>query len=104
MRPLLTEKDDHPGPTGLRHSATGGEDFQSVLMRVPGTIPSRCGPRNPGQSAAWSDGATEGGKDAAGGAECVFPVFSAAIRTSGAAGVISAAAATGGLGASAVAG
>src|ERR1022692_1664609 len=52
MRPPRTANDDHPGPTGRRHSATGGDAVQSVLMRTPGTISSRWGPRKPGQSGA----------------------------------------------------
>src|SRR5580658_4723924 len=61
MRPLRTANDDQPGPTGRRHSATGGDALQSVLMRTPGTTSSRCGPRKPGQSAPVSDPAGAGG-------------------------------------------
>ena len=50
-RPPLTAKDDQPGPTARRHSSTGGEADQSVAMRTPCTMPSRSGPRKPGQSA-----------------------------------------------------
>src|SRR5439155_24963423 len=45
-----TAKDDQPGPTGRRHISTGGEADQSVLMRTPGTMSSRFGPRKPGHS------------------------------------------------------
>src|ERR1051326_9357692 len=57
MRPPRTAKDDQPGPTGRRQSIAGGKDFQSVLIRTPGTISSRCGPRKPGQMAAVSGSA-----------------------------------------------
>src|SRR5438552_15133593 len=48
--PPRTAKDDQPGPTGRRHISTGGEADQSVLMRTPGTMSSRFGPRKPGHS------------------------------------------------------
>src|SRR5688572_16484634 len=50
MRSPRTAKDDQPGPTGGRHSSTGGDFVQSVAIRTPGTAPSRAGPRNPGHS------------------------------------------------------
>src|SRR5258708_39806637 len=49
MRPLWTAKEDQPGPIGRRHSSTGGDAVQSVTIRTPGILPSRRGPRNPGQ-------------------------------------------------------
>src|SRR5262245_31768348 len=52
MRSPLTAKDDQPGPIGRRHSSFGGEADQSVLMCTAAAIPSRWGPRNPGQSRA----------------------------------------------------
>ena len=51
MRPSRTAKDDQPGPTGRRHSSTGGDADQLVSIRTPGMTPSRWGPRKPGQSA-----------------------------------------------------
>src|SRR5580692_3206669 len=54
MRSPRTEKDDHPGPTGRRHIATGGDAVQSVLICTPVTLPSRWGPRNPGHTAPAS--------------------------------------------------
>src|SRR5947208_6141308 len=35
---------------GQRHTCAVGEAAQSVTIRTPGIIPSRRGPRNPGQS------------------------------------------------------
>src|SRR5436190_1814997 len=49
--PPRTAKDDQPGPTGRHHISTGGEADQSVLMRTPGMMSSRLGPRKPGHSA-----------------------------------------------------
>ena len=49
MRSPRTAKDDQPGPTGRRHSSTGGDVVQSVSIRTPRTTPSRSGPRKPGQ-------------------------------------------------------
>ena len=46
----MTAKDDQPGPIGRRHSSTGGDAAQSVLIRTPRTTPSRSGPRKPGHS------------------------------------------------------
>src|SRR5687767_11169401 len=46
-----TANDDHPGPTGRRHTSTGGEADQSVATRTPRAIPVRPAPRKPGQSA-----------------------------------------------------
>src|SRR6266851_3779206 len=54
MRSPRTAKDDHPGPTGRRHIATGGDVVQSVLICTPATMPSRWGPRNPGHTAPAS--------------------------------------------------
>src|SRR3990172_445202 len=51
MRSPATAKDDQPGPIGRRHSSTGGDSAQSVAIRTPGMMPSRAGPRKPGQSA-----------------------------------------------------
>src|SRR5206468_4969999 len=50
MRLPRTANDDHPGPIGWRQISRGGDRDQSALMRTPRTTPSRCGPRNPGQS------------------------------------------------------
>ena len=60
MRPLRTAKDDQPGPTGRRQSATGGDAVQSVLIRTPVTMSSRWGPRKPGQSGPVSVSAGAG--------------------------------------------
>ena len=49
---------------GRRHSLTGGEAAQSVLIRTPRTTPLRSGPRNPGQPAAVSGAAGPGGSAA----------------------------------------
>src|SRR6266403_285039 len=52
MRSSLMAKEDHPGPTAWRQSATGGDAVQSVLICTPcTTTPSRRGPRKPDQSA-----------------------------------------------------
>src|ERR1035438_10663041 len=61
MRPPRTAKDDQPGPTGRRHSATGGDAVQSVLIRTPGMTSSRWGPRKPGQMGPVSASAGAGG-------------------------------------------
>src|SRR5215469_6277948 len=86
MRLPRTAKDDQPGPTGRRHSATGGEAVQSVLIRTPGMTSSRWGPRKPGHSATGSGGAD--GSDA-GAAPALttsrFSGASAARRTGGSA-------------------
>ena len=55
-----TAKDDQPGPTGRRHSKTGGDRDQSVSIRTPRRMPSRLGPRKPGQSAPVFTGAGAG--------------------------------------------
>src|SRR6266487_4144559 len=54
MRSPRTAKDDQPGPTGRRHTLTGGDVVQSVLICTPATLPSRWGPRNPGHTAPAS--------------------------------------------------
>src|ERR1039457_2974830 len=64
MRPPRTAKDDQPGPTGRRHSATGGDAVQSVLIRTPGMTSSRWGPRKPGQMGPVSASAGAGGSAA----------------------------------------
>src|ERR1019366_3941530 len=64
MRPPRTAKDDQPGPTGRRHSATGGDAVQSVLIRTPGMTSSRWGPRKPGQIGPVSASAGAGGSAA----------------------------------------
>src|SRR5207245_7360882 len=46
--------DDQPGPICRRHSSTGGEVDQSVLIFMPGMMLSRPGPRKPGQLAPVS--------------------------------------------------
>src|SRR4029453_6748462 len=45
-----TANDDQPGPIGRRHNSIGGDFDQSVSIRTPRTMPSRLGPRKPGQS------------------------------------------------------
>src|SRR5215471_14214628 len=88
MRPPRTAKDDQPGPTGLRHSATGGDAVQSVLIRTPGTLSSRCGPRKPDQEAPVSTSAGADGSAAGSLPDLVTSRFSrasAAARTGGSA-------------------
>src|SRR3972149_6712684 len=51
MRSPRTAKDDQPGPTGRRHSSTGGVRDHSVSIRTPRMTLSRSGPRKPGQAA-----------------------------------------------------
>src|SRR5262249_36900715 len=50
--------------TGRCHSATGGEAVQSVLIRTPGMMSSRWGPRKPGHSATGSGGIDDSGTGA----------------------------------------
>ena len=44
---------DHDGPTFFFHSCFGGCSFQSVASFRPVTTPSRCTPRNSGESSGW---------------------------------------------------
>src|SRR3989442_15838985 len=83
MRPPRTANDDQPGPIGRRNSSTGGDADQSVTIRTPGIIPSRRGPRNPGQSGP----ATVAAAVSLGAAGTAFAVVGADLTGAGAAGV-----------------
>src|SRR5450755_1169987 len=83
MRPPCTAKDDQPGPISRRHSSTGGDAAQSVTIRTPGIIPSRRGPRNPGQSGP----ATVATGVSLGAAGAAVSLVGAALAGAGAAGI-----------------
>src|SRR5437868_13675419 len=93
MRSPPTAKDDQPGPTGRRHIATGGDVVQSVLICTPATIPSRWGPRNPGQAASAS---APSGTALAGVSDSVAGFLSTTTAFSGAGAAVSATGFTGG--------
>src|SRR5262245_42274452 len=55
MSSSSTANDDQPGPIGWRHSFTGGDAVQSVLIRTAWTTASRSAPRKPGHRALCGD-------------------------------------------------
>ena len=94
---MWTANDDHPGPTGRRHSCTGGDADQSVAIRTPRTTPSRFGPRKPGHSPKDRDEEAGGMDDVgtvAAGADTRAVV--SATATGGAAGAVAGLAGAGG--------